>query len=310
VIADFVGKFNTSTIGRAQPVNGRILLSEKRLVLAADGSKTTIPISRIFDVAVGIVPPELGEFFDSTVTIAFNTGDAGHVAAVASDDDKIKRFSNVLFKVLLNGTTVTVQHPAIIGGRVTGTDFDQVTIQVEPDAVRFTGPDRQFTIELSAITDFGIEEHEIGGRTGEVLTVRHLKDGRSLETVMAVEDARRMGILSRFLRLEYGDVVADVDEVEISEEEAELMVALYAGGEASSLPDVLGMDEGRVETLLADLERADLVETDRRSPDAAATADAGGAQADADEAASADIAGRITFKGHIALSNEFESVFS
>jgi len=35
IIADFVGKFNAEVLTRAEPVKGRVLLSQKRLVLAA-----------------------------------------------------------------------------------------------------------------------------------------------------------------------------------------------------------------------------------------------------------------------------------
>lgn len=119
VIADFVATFNSERSTRAEPVKGRVLLSQKRLVLAADNSKTTIPLSAIFDVAVGHVPPDLGDFFDSTVTVAFEKGDDRFVAVVEADDETIEKFSTVLFKALLNGTDTTVQHPAEIGGRVT-----------------------------------------------------------------------------------------------------------------------------------------------------------------------------------------------
>jgi helix-turn-helix protein len=71
VIADFVGQFNASVLERTEPETGRVLLSEKRLVLVTDQGKVTIPLTDIFDVAVGHVPPDLGDFFKSTVTIAF-----------------------------------------------------------------------------------------------------------------------------------------------------------------------------------------------------------------------------------------------
>ena len=60
VVADFVGTFNSEASVRQEPVKGRILLSERRLVLAADEGKVTIPLSSIFDVSVGTVPTTWG----------------------------------------------------------------------------------------------------------------------------------------------------------------------------------------------------------------------------------------------------------
>ncbi|MEA5385818.1 CheF family chemotaxis protein [Haloarculaceae archaeon H-GB2-1] len=117
VIADFVAKFNSEATSQVDPVKGRILLSQKRLVLAASArdDKLTIPLSKIFDIAVGHVPPDLGDFFNSTVTIAFDHKDRRIVAAVEASDEKIQKFSTVLFKAILNGTEMTIKHPARMG---------------------------------------------------------------------------------------------------------------------------------------------------------------------------------------------------
>ncbi|MEF8826735.1 MAG: CheF family chemotaxis protein [Halapricum sp.] len=105
IIADFVGSFNSEQSARAEPVKGRILLSQKRLVLASDEGKTQIPLTSIFDVAVGHAPDELGDFFNPTVTVAFERNDRRFVAAIEADgSETIEKFNTVPFKAILNGT--------------------------------------------------------------------------------------------------------------------------------------------------------------------------------------------------------------
>ncbi|AQL43083.1 hypothetical protein BV210_10320 [Halorientalis sp. IM1011] len=259
VIADFVGKFNASASERGQPATGRILLSQKRLVLAADAGKTTIPLSAIFDVAVGHVPQDLGKFFDSTVTIAFRKGDHRHVAAVEADDDKIEKFSTVLFKALLNGTTMTVKHPARLGGRVTDAAFHPAKLYLKPQMVRFKGPDSTFTVDLSTVTEFERSQREIDGKRREVLSVRHMQDGQAMTSLAAVDSGRKMSILGRYLRLEYSDIVADLEDISLSEAETELLVAVYSTGPGVSLANVVDVEPSQVELLLGDLRSEGLI---------------------------------------------------
>ncbi|WP_336001748.1 CheF family chemotaxis protein [Halorientalis halophila] len=285
VIADFVGKFNASASDRGQPATGRILLSQKRLVLAGEGGKTTIPLSDIFDVAVGHVPPDLGDFFDSTVTIAFRRGDRRHVAAVEADDGKIGKFSTVLFKALLNGTRTTVKHPARVGGRVTDETFHPAKLYLEPKTVRFKGPDSTFAVDLSTVTDFERGRRDVNGTKQEVLSVRHMQDGQAMTSLAALDSAREMSILGRYLRLEYSDIVADLADISLSEQETELLVAVYSTGPGVSLANVVDVEPSQLEMLLADMREKELIE-------------------DGDETTT------LTAKGRIVVSDKLEAVNS
>jgi helix-turn-helix protein len=262
VIADFVAGFNASTVDRGEPKKGRIVLSQKRLVLATkanSGGKVTIPLSNIFDVAVGHVPPDLGDFFRSTVTIAFKQGNQRHVAAVEADDDKISKFSTVLFKALLNGTAMTVKHPARLGGRVTGESFHPARLSLGPKAVSFEGPEKSFEIDLSTVTDFEQTKRDIKGGVRETLQIRHMQNGQALTSLLATDSSREMSLLGRYLRLEYSDIVEDLADIELTEDKTELLVAVYSTGEGVSLASVLDAEPSQVTMLLNDLEADGLV---------------------------------------------------
>jgi helix-turn-helix protein len=259
VVADFVGAFNSEASARQEPVKGRILLSERRLVLAADEGKVTIPLSSIFDVSVGTVPDDLGDFFNATVTVAFERNDRRMVAAIEADDEKIEKFTTVLFKAILNGTDMTVKHPSRVGGRVTGESFEPTKLFLKPQAVEFTLADGSVGVDLATVIDFDRLTREVNGADQSVLAVKHTPSGRTLTTLAATQSSRKMSILGRYLRREYSDLMADLEDVSLSETEVEILVATYSSGPGVSLASVVSGEASQATMVLNDLRSDGLV---------------------------------------------------
>lgn len=286
VIADFVATFNAENTRRDGPTKGRVLLSQKRLVLAAtDESRMTIPLSTVFDIAVGHVPAELGDFFDATVTVAFERNGNRYAAAIEAGEETVEKFSTVLFKAILNGTDMTVKHPARVGGRVTDQEFAPAKLSLKPKAVRFTRESGPLDIRLSTVTEFSRSNREIAGSTRPVLQVRHMDGGQSTMTMAATDSPRKMSILGRYLRLEYSDLMAELNDIEISTDEKQILVAIYsgAGSDGISLPTIVDKNPQEVTMLLNRLQEAELV------------IDTGGGT-------------KLTPKGQIVVSNHLEDV--
>lgn len=263
VIADFVGKFNAEISPGGEPVRGRIVCSQKRLVLAADSEHSLhIPLSSIFDIAVGHVPPELGDFFESTVTVAFERDDRRYVAAVEASGDQVQKFATVLFKTILNGTEVRVQSPARRGGRVTEEPFVGARLHLEPQTVRFRSEDAGVSIDLGSVTSFDRDKRVFGGSERPVLVVDHMEGGQALTTLAGTQSARKLSLLGRYLRMEYADLVSEVQDIELTEDKTEVLVALYSGADAPgvSLANILDMESSQVTMLLNDLSADGLVE--------------------------------------------------
>ncbi|QSG09748.1 CheF family chemotaxis protein [Halapricum desulfuricans] len=261
IIADFVASFNSQKSARSEPVKGRVLLSRKRLVLVAEEGKTQIPLSSIVDVAVGQVPDELGDFFNSTVTIAFERNDRQFVAAIEADDETIEKFNSVLYKALLNGTEATVKHPARIGGRVTDAAFTPAKLFVNPRYIRFKRQDGEFTIRLATVTGFERLNREIAGATRPVLSTTHNRNGQAVVTLAALPSPRKMNILGRYLRREYREVMEGIRDVDISDVEKELLVTVYSTGDMDGIPlaGVLDAEASEVELLRSRLEQKGLL---------------------------------------------------
>ncbi|WP_435174422.1 CheF family chemotaxis protein [Halorussus sp. AFM4] len=255
VIADFVARFSLDTFDSPEPAKGRIVLSQKRLVLATDGSKTTVPLSAIFDVNVGHVPAEMEAFFQDTITIAYRDGDRRRTAVVEAGSEEVSRFKTVLFKAQLSGTAARVKHPARVGGRVTDAPFRPAKLKIRPGAVEFAGDD-PVTVELANVTYFQKEDRD----GGSVLVVRHADQGQSVTSEFALESDRKLNLLGRYLRLEYSALAKEVEDVTTSEDEMEALVAIYSGARSGDLAGTLGVDSSRVTMLLNDLREKGLVD--------------------------------------------------
>lgn len=251
IIADFVGTFNSEQSARAEPVKGRILLSQKRLVLASDKGKTQIPLSSIYDVAVGQVPDELGDFFNSTVTVAFERNDNRLIAAIEAEDDTIEKFNSVLFKALLNGTESTVKHPARLGGRVTGAEFTPAKLFLQPREIEFRRQADSFRIKLSTVTGFERLSRDIAGSNRPVLAVKHNQGGQSVLSLAALLSERKMNVLGRYLRREYREVMEQIQDIELTKDEKGMLVAIYSSGDMEGLPlaSILDKEASEVEML-------------------------------------------------------------
>ncbi len=269
VIADFVCQFNSEVASRADPIKGRVVLSQKRLVLAAsEDDKLTIPLESIFDIAIGQVPPDLGDFFKSTVTVAFERNGQRLVAAVEADDEKIEKFGTVLFKAIINGTETTVKERARVGGRVTDEQFKRARLFLKPGAVEFRRDDGSFTIDLTTVSDFERSTREISGAARPVLEVRHMQDGTAVTTLAALASSRKMSILGRYLRREYSGLMEQLEKIELTKGKKEVLVAIYSTGDMEGMPlaSILGKDSSEVSMLLQDLEADGLVQDGTDGP--------------------------------------------
>lgn len=267
VIADFVGKFHAPNTPPEEPVAGRIVCSQRRLVLAADSdNKLQIPLTSVVDIGVGTVPADLNEFFDSTVTIAFERDDRQRLAAVEADTHNIRKFATVLFSAILNGTDVTVAHPSRRGGRITEEGFVGARVRLERDAVRFVAADRPIRIHLEHVTSFDRDRREIRGRDRPVLVVSAVADDEAVTSLVATESARKLSLLGRFLHIEYADHAADVRKLDLSDRAHRALVVRYtaAGDPSLTLEGVLDVDQPTASRLRTDLVQRGLLTDERR----------------------------------------------
>jgi len=258
VVVDFVGRVHTSGLGSDEPVSGRVLLSQCRLVLVTDDAKTTVPLLKVFDV-VGTVPGDLRSFFSDSVTVTYERDGKRRTALVEGEPDDVERFTPVLFKTLLRGVTVTVRHPARLGGRVTDASDHTASITLSPDAIGFDDCPGPFTVELSSVIDYERTDRTIAGETRPALVFRHVPETQTVTSIATVPDERILNVLGRYIKLEYDEVMEDVEAFDPTEGQLEILASIYTAGGEANIADVVTGDVMQTEMVLDALRGEDLV---------------------------------------------------
>ena len=269
IIVDFVANFVAGGSGTFEQLKGRVLMSERRLILATSDSKTVVPLTSVFDVAVGQVPPEVEEFFDHTVLIGYVVNGVQRTTVVGGDRETIEKFSVLLYRATLRGSTVALKHPAKIGGRFQDEPLREVDIHLNSDSVEFPGTeeltltDDVFKIDLGAIVFFEVIERTVDDEPRLVLSVQHVHQNQTVTTEVSMNSRRKMNILGRYLRQMYHYVVSDVRDLEVPEETLEVLVGLYSMSGVNGqldLAEMLGFDEATLEEHLRRLHDDGLIE--------------------------------------------------
>ena len=259
VIADFPARALYDDTYRTDADPCRVLLSEDKLVVVSDDRRIQIALSEVFDIIVSRIPKDLAEFFDQTVLIGYTQRNARRTLLVKGEHDKIDRFALYLYKATLQGDVTQVKHPARKGGRLTDNEFEPVRVFPKPRSVEFVGDDRSFEIDLSIVTDISQVSRSIQGSDRSVLSVRHMTHDQAVTTEIYFSSIRKLNILARYLRLRYFQLLEQLESIDVTDEETEVLITLYSGGTPDLLPGMLGENEGYVDELLERLEEKGLI---------------------------------------------------
>jgi helix-turn-helix protein len=232
---------------------GRILLSNKRLVLATNEGKRTIPLSKLTSVTVSQMNQPLAQV-EGYVKLQ-----AGRDAWLVSPQDS-ETFEEELYKTLLDQIVVLVKHPALKGGVVTEATWEKARFKIDEeqeDTVNIAISSGTF-VELD-IDDVGTvvqKQKEIRGKERPLLEVEHTIDGTSVETHIS-GSPRHVSLIDGLVRQGEQRNAADVD---LSPEETQVLMALYSGISPFKIPDFVDMDIDEVEAVYDRLMEADILE--------------------------------------------------
>ena len=255
-LADSMGKFAKVVVdGRKQPdiewITGRLLLSNKRLVLVSDDGKETVPLSAVQSIK-------------GRQDVGANLGQvSGYVSIQAGSDVTLlapaegEAFEFALYGAVLDQQVVLGKHPAVKGGVVQDAGWTKGRLATEDRAVALALGDGRF-VEIE-IDDVGVvEEHEhaVKGEERPVLEVEHTEDGTAVETHLS-GPRRYVTILGSLLRKGEEQNTADID---LPDAATEVLMALYSGVSPFQIPEFVGMDVDRVEATYDELVEAGLLE--------------------------------------------------
>lgn len=262
-VADFLGRYvvDPSSGMDGEPRDCRVVMSKRRIVVASGTDRITIPLSAIVDVVVGNVPTDLRDLFDDTATVAYETDDAGvRTVLLEASNDTMSRFTDLLFRCLLNGTEGIVKHPVKVGGRVTDVEATPGRLSVDSGLVAVSTPGEDFEIDVGSVVDFDRTRRAPDGTDRPTLVVMYADGPDVVTTLLAPDSRRKVNLLGRYLRVEYDQVRREIEEIELGDPEKRVLVTVYAAGGDVDLTRVLDGDATQATDVLDSLRDEGLVD--------------------------------------------------
>ena len=250
-VADTRGQFlralrDGRELNDATWANGRILLSNRRLVLAGTGGKRTFPLSAIDRVGGRFDVNQRVATVSDYLALQFDGGDDVVLVAPAEYED----FELKLYDALLSSTKFLIRHPAVEGGVVQDTEWEAGRVKVGVDAVSLATVAGTFVeVRLDDIGDTEMGRRTVQDEQREVIEVEHSDESTSVETYISGPE-RAVGILRSLLRI--GDEQTETS-LDLSHQDKQVLMALYSGVSPFDIPGFLGIDVDQVEDLFVRL---------------------------------------------------------
>jgi helix-turn-helix protein len=257
MITDTKGRF-AQAVKNGRPLNdvswtpGRIVLSNRRLVLVGNEGKRTISLSDI---------DKIGGRHDVSQDIqrvsnyvSFRIGE--DVLLVAGKNHE--EFQTHVYQAFLDRRIIYVQHPAVAGGVIQDTEWEKARLKIEADGVSVAMESGDFVrLELDDIGTLETNERTVFDEKRTVIEAEHTNDeGGSVQTYLSGE-GWRMAVLNSYLGQNQQRTSGGV---ELSESEREVLMALYSGVSSFDVPQFLDMDVDRVEEIFEHLIEVNVLE--------------------------------------------------
>jgi helix-turn-helix protein len=255
-LADATGKFaqvvkDGRKLADVEWIGGRILLSTKRLVLASNEGKQTIPLSNIRAIKGRQDANQAIAKVSNYISLQMN----GDVVFVSPSEHE--QFERKLFRAILDQAVVVVKHPAVEGGVVRDTDWEKGRIKLDDGDVALALASGQFVeVEVDDVGTVETETRRVMDAERPVVEVSHTQDATAVETHLS-GSPNHVSVLASLLRKGEAKNAADVD---LTEEESEVLMALYSGVSPFQIPEFVGMDVDTVEDIFDQLVEADILE--------------------------------------------------
>lgn len=258
-LSDQRGKF-TQVVkdGRKVPdvkwIPGRILLSTKRLVLASNEGKRTIPLSKVRTIKSRQNAAQPLAKVENYLSLQVGND----VTLIAPKEHE--PFEQALYSAVLDQAVVLVKHPAVEGGVVQDIEWEKARLTVEAGVVALALTSGTFLeIEIDDVGTVDEAEREVFGEERFLIEIEHTVDGTAVQTHLS-GPRQKVAILESLFRK--GEQKNTTD-IELGEAEQEVLMALYSGVSPFQIPEFVGMDVDQVEDVYDDLIEAGILEEQR-----------------------------------------------
>ncbi len=255
-LLDTTGRFTQvvrdgEKLGDIDWTDGRILLSNRRLVLAGTSGKRTLQLSKV---------DRIEGRHDVNQTIAQVTDYVsvrlGRDVFLVSTGES-ERFERTLHKTILDGEIVLLKHPAIEGGVVQDVSWRKARVKIDEKAVNLAAEDGSFVqIEIDDVGTIERAERRVRSKERPILEAEHTEGGTSVETYVS-GGPKHISVLSSVLKR---GAEQNSSSIDLDTDETEVLMALYSGVSSFEVPEFLDMDPDDVEEIYERLIELDVLQ--------------------------------------------------
>lgn len=234
----------------------RILLSNKHLILATSDETHKFPLTDI---------QRIGGRMDKSIDarrvadyVQLRLPDRTFLVAASEHDT----FEQHLFRALLHGRSILAKYPAVEGGVVTGADWEPATLTLDEDGLAVAIKSGRFVnLPLGELSGLQTDIRAINGTQRLVIAASHLDRHETIvETHLAAGEA-----LGEHLRTYLQQGMSQTEtNIELSETERAILMALYSGISPFEIPDFIDGDVDTVEEMYERLLELDIVDEVRK----------------------------------------------
>jgi len=200
IVADFRADVEVDGESEEIPDRTRVVVSERKLGIEADGRKRVIDLSDVFDVVQGVSRLRRAGATE-TVTLAFRADGRRSTVSISASVETMVRFQQVLYAQLLNGTALVVQCRDRSGVGERG-PYDG-TLLIDASRIRFRpdGTADPIVIRRDDVIKFKTPSTAAGGGDHEPVVVIYADTGgRVLKTTATMPSFRILNLFGRYLR--------------------------------------------------------------------------------------------------------------
>lgn len=255
-LLDTTGRF-TQVVRDGRKLNdigwtdGRILLSNRRLVLAGADGKRTLQLSKL---------DRIDGRYDVNQTIA----QVSDYVSVRTNRDvylvstgESESFERTLHKTILDGEIILLKHPAIEGGVVQDVNWQKARVKIDEEAVNLAVENGSFVqIEIDDVGTIETNERTVKSKERPVIEAEHTEDGTSVETYLS-GNKKHCSVLSSVLAR---GAEQNSSSIDLGTAETEVLMALYSGVSSFEVPEFLDMDPDDVEEIYERLVELDVLQ--------------------------------------------------
>ena len=257
-ILDTKGRFARAvkdgrTINDVSWTQGRILLSNRRIIIATGNGKRTISLSDVEGLGGRHDPNQNIAAVSSYLSLKID----GDVMLISASDHE--EFQHSVYKAVLDQKVIQAKHPAVAGGVVQDTGWEKARLKVEKEAIAAALKSGAFVrMDLDDISEVETDQRTVNGEKKVVIQVSHVEGDNDTSVQTHLTGPKR---ISMFLQafLSEGERRSQTN-VDLSEADKEVLMALYSGVSPFEIPAFIGKDVDEVEEIFERLVELDIVE--------------------------------------------------